>query len=75
VAFEGLRAAANQEHTGVVNDDGADTNEGCGGKLAFDGVRHMLSHSDMPRGGVSRVTRESPDGNYHQMIVTVERNG
>jgi hypothetical protein len=28
MTFEGLGAAANQEHAGVLNDDGADADEG-----------------------------------------------
>jgi hypothetical protein len=38
VALEGLGAAANEEHAGLVDDDGADADEGRRGKLAFDDV-------------------------------------
>jgi hypothetical protein len=43
VALEGLCATANEEHAGVMNDNGADAYEGRRGKLAFDVSLHVRS--------------------------------
>ncbi len=44
VTLEGLGAAANEEHAGVLYDDGADADEGRRGKLAFDGSVAAAAH-------------------------------